>query len=119
MWHGSAMKDMIMIGKHSLDCGGDQIGARYRDDWSGRYDGVHMYGSNGKNVYTRSVLQIVKSVLPTPHTKVPSSSSSSFHSSCPQTQYQKMQKRKTSQRCQQNENIYTVPVSNQFDILGN
>jgi hypothetical protein len=120
MWHDSAMKDRIVIGKHSLDCGGDQIAARYRDDWSGRYDGVHMYGRNGKNVYTRSVLQIIKSVLPTPHTAFPSSSSSSsFHSSCPQTQYQRMQKNKTSTRHQQNESIYTVPVSNHFDILGN
>ena len=50
LWHSSVMKDRIVIGKHSLDCSGEQISVRYRDDRSGRYDGVHMYGSQGKNM---------------------------------------------------------------------
>ena len=64
MWNSSSIKDRILIGKHGLDCGGDQIAARYRDSWSGRYDGVHMYGTHGKDAYTRSVLDIMKAALP-------------------------------------------------------
>ena len=117
MWNSSSIKDRILIGKHGLDCGGDQIAARYRDSWSGRYDGVHMYGTNGKDAYTRSVLDIMKAALPTQSL----ASSSSFHSSCPQTQYQGAQKKKTGnlKNQQQRKNVYTIPVSNQFDILGN
>ena len=118
LWHSSVMKDRIVIGKHSLDCSGDQISARYRDDRSGKYDGVHLYGSQGKNVYTRSVIQIIRSVLPSSFGSA--TSSESVHSSCPQSKYQQRQNTKrTNPQQEQNENIYSVPVSNQFNILGN
>ena len=113
LWHSSALKERIVIGKHSLECSGDLIGDWYRDDWSGRYDGVHLYGSQGRMAYTRSVGQIVESALLTPHTT--SSSSSSFHKSCPQEQYQQ----KKNKRVQKDRDIYNVPVSNKFNILGN
>ena len=116
LWHSSPMKDRIVIGKHSLDCSGEQISARYRNDRSGRYDGVHMYGSQGKTAYTNSVGQIIKSVLRSSQSSSSSPLSSSLHSSCPQAQYQKSQKQNTSQKY---EDIYTVPVSNQFNVLGN
>jgi hypothetical protein len=111
MWSRSSMKDKIIIGKHSLDRGGNNIAAMYRDSWTGKYDGVHMYSSQGKEAYTRSVLNIIKD-------QMFQSSSSSSHFSCPQTQYQESQKT-SNQQNQQNKNVYTVPVSNQFDILGN
>ena len=117
LWQSSNMKDNILIGKHSLDCTrtGDQLAARYMDDRNGRYDGVHMYGSHGKHVYTKSVLDIMKAILPQSSTP-----SSSLHSSCPQTKYQQKQtKNMSSQAKHQNKNIYTIPVNNQFDILGN
>jgi hypothetical protein len=120
LWHSSALKDRIVIGKLNLECSGDQIEGRYRDDWSGRYDGVHLYGSQGKITYSSSVGQILKSALSTSHlTSSPSSLSSTFHSSCPQTQFQQSQKQKTNQRSQKDQDIYNVPVSNQFNILGN
>jgi hypothetical protein len=56
LWHSSNMKDRIIIGKHSLDYTENMFHAIYKDDWSGKFDGVHLYGSHGKGVYTRSVL---------------------------------------------------------------
>ena len=104
-----AVKDRIVVGKHRLDCAGDQIAARYRDDWSSRYDGVHMYGRQGYRAYTSSVLEIIKSVLPTSPSRTVSPPSS--HTTCPQALYQNRQKTSGHR--------YTVPVSNQFDVLGN
>ena len=77
-----------------------------------------MYGTHGKDAYTRSVLDIMKAALPTQSLAF----SSSFHSSCPQTQYQGAQKKKKTENqknLQQRKNVYTIPVNNQFDILGN
>ena len=120
LWHSSALKDRIMIGKHNLECSGDQLEARYRDDWSGRYDGVHLYGTQGKDAYSSSLCQIIRAALSTSHSTFSTSPfSSTFHSSCPQTLHQESQKQKTSQRSQKDQDIYNVPVSNQFDILGN
>ena len=110
----SPVKDKIQIGKHNPHCEGDQIAARYRDDRTGRYDGVHMYNSLGKNVYTRSLLDILKTVIPIPHKA--SVSSSSYHTTCPTTQYHNTQKRNINSR---SHNEYSVPVHNQFDVLGN
>jgi hypothetical protein len=69
MWHSSAMRDRIVIGKHSLSCNEDNKVAMYRDDWSGKFDGVHLYGSHGRKTYTASVLNILKmffTLLPLP-----------------------------------------------------
>ena len=118
LWHSSNMKDRIIIGKHSLDYTENMLHAIYKDDWSGRYDGVHMYGSHGKGVYTRSVLQILKKVLPSPG-RTPSSSSPS-HSHCEQAQFQKSQEKKQkASGHQQHKNAFSVPVSNRFEVLGN
>ena len=122
MWHSSDMKDRIHIGKHNLDCTDDQIEVRYRSEQTARYDGVHLYGSQGRISYTNSVLQILKSVLPPPLRKTaftPSSSTSnqtwstSDHSSCPQAMFQKKKKTMFTP------NQYSVPVRNHFEILGN
>ena len=110
MWHTSDMKNRIVVGKHTLDCAGNQIASRYKDDWTGRYDGVHMYGRHGMLAYTGSVMEIIKSVLPTPP--------HSDHTTCPQALYQK-EKKMSAPIYQSNKSRYSVPVSNQFDILGN
>ena len=117
MLQSSPMKDKLVLGKHKLDCAGDKMAAMYRDGWSDRFDGVHMYGRQGRRAFTSSVLEIIKSALSTPHDA--KTASSSYHSSCPQTQYMNKQKKKTVPSNQHNQNIYTVPVKNQFDILGN
>ena len=116
LWHSSAMKDKITIGKHNLNCSTDLIDERYKDDRSGRYDGVHLYGRQGRNVFTNSFCQILKSVI----VASKSSTSPSFHSSCPQTRYKNTQSSQNNKnKKQSNKNRYNVPVSNQFDLLGN
>ena len=114
LWHSSALKTKIAIGRHSLDCGGDQLAARFRDERTGRYDGVHMYGSQGFKTFTDSMLQIITSVFPSSSP----SPSSSFHTTCPQAKYQKRQTSKSSGQ-QKSSNVYNVPVHNLFDVLGN
>ena len=57
----SSLKNRIMIGKHNI--GADQPGALYRDERTGRYDGLHMYARKGYHVYTESVLHILQSCL--------------------------------------------------------
>ena len=101
----SELKDRIVLGKHTLDVANNKTAAMYRDDWSGKFDGVHMYGSYGKQAYTRSVSKIMKSSLSN-NSSSQTSSSSSIHSSCPQTVYQTKQ-------------MFSVPVSNRFNVLGN
>ena len=118
MWQASPVRGMIMIGKHSLDCTGDQITARYRSERNNRYDGIHMYGRQGAISFTRSVLQILKSLFPQQQHTFSSSSSppaSSNHSYCPQAQFQK----KTTSSQQKYNNVFTVPVNNKFNVLGN
>ena len=112
--HNSPMKDRIVVGRHSLDCSEHMFNARFKDDWSGKHDGVHMYGSDGKRAYTESVMRIFKSVLPSSQN---SASSSFSHYDCPQTKYQKMKMSNSGN--QSNRNVYTVPVSNKFNVLGN
>jgi hypothetical protein len=108
MWNNSTMRDSILIGKHSLDCEDKQKAAWYRSDHNGMYDGVHMYGSQGVRSYSKSVTQIMKSLLPT-------SSNTPDHSSCPQTLYQNKRRNMTTSGQQKN----SVPVSNKFETLGN
>ena len=54
------MRDRLVIGTHSLDCVGATQEARYRDTKTGKFDGVHLYGSSGRKAYTVSVLNILK-----------------------------------------------------------
>ena len=120
MVNNSGMKDRISIGKLNLNCHGDEVGARYRDSWTGKFDGVHMYSSHGKDVFTRSMLEIFKSILPRPHNRGTHSSSSPPPSTHFRSKFQKKQKTKMfSQNNQQYENAYSVPVRNQFETLGN
>ena len=113
MLQTSPFSGKIVIGKHRLDCAGNKMSEVYGDSWTGSYDGVHMNGRHGKTAYTRSVLQILKDVLPSQSKNIPSSS---YHFSCPQTQYNS---NKQKAAYQHNQKMYTVPVQNQFDILGN
>jgi hypothetical protein len=115
LWHSSGLKDKIVIAPHTLDCSDDLIDARYKDDRTGRYDGIHMYGAGAKQAYTHSLLQIFKSFLPSP---VVSESSPSFHSTCPQTRFMNSRKKKTLS-ANQRSNKYSVPTSNKFGVLGN
>ena len=107
----SGMQDRIILGKHSLDI--TTPSAVYRDDVTGRYDGVHMLGSHGREIFTRSVSGILRSVLPV--TTTPTKHHPKYsHDTCPQAQYQK--RRQARAELSQN---YSVPVNNRFNVLGN
>ena len=76
----SRHKSKIYLGTHSIDCKGAIREARYRETKSGKFDGVHLYGSSGQKAYTNSVVQILKSagmVVP-----------EFDHSNCAQSRYQ-------------------------------
>ena len=119
----SSIKKNILIGKHSLGCPPDMISAHYQDDRSGRFDGVHLYGSKGKEAYTESVTKIFHSMLSPSAISSSSTTSShisSSHTNCPQARYQRRQAQKQqlfNNYC--SKNYYNVPVSNQYDVLGN
>ena len=59
----SGFQNKISVGRHSLDSANYTPSKVYSDDMTGKYDGVHMYGSHGKDIYTRSVARIIKSAL--------------------------------------------------------
>ena len=80
LWMNSHMKDRMFVGTHNIDCSGSIRSARYRHTKTGRFDGVHLYGSSGGKAYTKSVLNILRSAeLICPDFD--------FHLSCPQTKY--------------------------------
>ena len=114
MWHSSVMKEKIIVGKHKLECSDDMFEARYTDGRTGWHDGVHTYGRCGMRAYTDSLLQIIKTAIPTGAKR-----DDGDHSTCPQASFRNKQKKTTNPRHHSKQNLYTVPVSNQFDILGN
>ena len=105
MWHNSTMKDNILIGKHSIDAAGDKAPALYKNDRTGRMDGIHFYGDYGKEIYTSSVSTIIMSAL-------------SFKASRPRRFDQKVSN-ESAQKTKPNQNIFSVPVNNRFQVLGN
>ena len=120
LWLSSSLKGKIIIGSHNLNCTTDeQFAQRYRDGRSKKYDGVHLYGSHGKLAYTENLIHILKNVQPSklPNQTFPVNGESK-HSGCPQDKYQKTQN-KTTNTDRLYSNIYTVPVNNKFDVLGN
>ena len=85
-WMSSPHKDKIFIGTHNIECTGAIKESRYRETKSGKFDGVHLFGSSGSKAYTKSVLNILKSASVI-------TSEDSFHLSCAQYKYQNRQSR--------------------------
>ena len=84
LWMTSQLKDKIFVGNHTIDCTGSIREARYRNTKTGRYDGIHLFGSSGKKAYTNSVMNILKQAgIVNPEFD---------HTNCPQTQFQAKQK---------------------------
>ena len=110
--HSSGLQDRISVGRHSLDSANNIPSKVYRDDITGKYDGVHMYGSHGKDLFTKSVARIIQSALPSSNQPLYS------HVVCPQAQYQKKQQARAEQSVRLNQK-YSVPVNNRFSVLGN
>lgn len=80
LWMSSPMKEKIIIGSHNIDCAGAIQSARYRHTKTGRFDGVHLYGTSGSKAYTNSVLNILRNAAII--------SRKDDHLSCPQYRYQ-------------------------------
>ena len=89
-WMNGQYKENIVIGSHNIDCTGAIKEARYRETKTGKYDGIHLYGSSGRKAYTLSVLNILKSAKVT-------SSEHDYHQSCAQYKYQERQYRNRQQ----------------------
>ena len=92
----SPYKDRIVVGQHSLECtvSGSTHMNRYRDNNTGRYDGVHMYGRTGMKDYTDSVNSILLMAFPedTPvHSPPRAELGKEDHTWCEQAQYQYQQ----------------------------
>ena len=61
LWKNSPRKDKIFVVSHNLDCSGFLQESRYKDTKTGKFDGVHLYGSSGEEAYTLSIMAILKS----------------------------------------------------------
>jgi hypothetical protein len=121
LWMESADKHKMFIGSHNIDCNGAIRESRYRHTKSGRYDGIHLYGSSGLKTYTLSVLNILRAANIT-------SSEDDFHQSCAQFKYQQNRKqhsqnvRSHNQKFKKRQNFqnrFTVPTHSRFDVLSN
>ena len=80
LWVSCPMKHKIHIGTHNIDCTGAVQSARYRHTQTGKFDGVHLYGTSGSKAYTNSVVNIFKAASLT-------TEEHNYHQSCPQYRY--------------------------------
>ena len=120
LWIGCPLKNQIFLGNHNIDCFGAIKEARYRETKSGKFDGIHLFGSSGRKTYTLSVLNILKLAELI-------SSDFAYHQSCAQYKYQNRQVRQengqgngrqTRDKDIRRQNTgYSVPTNNRFDRL--
>ena len=124
LWLSSPRKNQIFIGSHSLDAPADVRHKRQTDEHTGRYDGVHYYGSAGKAAYLESVVNILLSSFQTKAHQLPmhrrQSRDEENHSRCPQANFmnknQKKNKRKYSSVVS-GQGQQPVKTSNRFSPL--
>ena len=107
LWAISPVRSKIFIGRHSLVSpgSGSMHLARFKDYYSGKYDGIHLYGRTGERDYTDSVKSILLLALSDQHpnlvnneTEIDTKFSTTDHTKCKQAQYQwrQVQKRRTN-----------------------
>ena len=65
MWLKSCLRDKIVIGHHKFDNNAGAHNLRYRNIYSGKYDGVQFYGPNGRKDFTKSLMTILTFTFPT------------------------------------------------------
>ena len=116
LWMKSLYKDNIFVGAHNIECTGAIKEARYRHTKSGKYDGIHLFGSSGQKAYTLSVLNILRAAkITTPE--------HDYHLSCPQYRYQtrKTQNHRNHKyeprRHTMKEHAFHIPTFNRFSRL--
>ena len=107
IWSESALKNKIVIAKHNLEYSENSQRDIFTNMQNNRFDGIHMYGRDGRRAYTESVLSVLMNNVPRLRPRP-----AEFHKSCPQTVYKNAQKNGSVPR-------YTVPVQNRFNVLGN
>ena len=85
LWMNSPHKEYIFVGTHNFDCTGAIQAARYQHTKSGRFDGIHLYGSSGQKAYTKSMINILglAGLI---------SSEYEYHLSCAQSKYQQQRR---------------------------
>jgi hypothetical protein len=107
LWLNSTFKDKICIGRHSLESPG--VGAshdaRYLNNRSGKYDGVHLYGRTASVDYTNSVKTIMLLAIQEKNITNGFGTAQGKHDECEQAKYQKKN------------NHSSVHTSNRFNVL--
>ena len=122
LWLESKHKDKITVGQHCLDIDGAGHYEVYQNPENMKYDGVHFYGNIGRNIFTRSVMNLLSRTLlpeqpqqqadqsqqksqqpPHPqahpyHQKKNQSKPQDYHKKCPQFVFQQKQKQKPKQK---------------------
>ena len=98
LWLDSQLKNKIFIGSHTLECSDQTKLNRYVNEQTGRYDGVHMYGTDGKPAYTESVINIMISSFQTSAPAMPTKMPANDHKRCPQAKYKNKSNLKVENR---------------------
>ena len=49
LWMNSPYKEQVFIGTHNMECAGAILSSRYKSTKTGRFDGIHLYGSSGSH----------------------------------------------------------------------
>ena len=121
LWLDSPLRHKLFVGDHNIECNGAIREARYRHTRTGRFDGIHLYGSSGRKAYTNSVLNILKLAQVT---------SPDFHGPCEQFRHQNRQIRANNKQTgsrhaksltgrvkQSQQTVFSVPTQNRFSPL--
>ena len=105
LWMESPWKSKIIVAAHNLQCDVKTRVERFTDERTNRYDGIHAYSQSGKAAFTRSLIGIFSQAITALHKGSDILENKDNHTDCTQTRHQ-------------NQN-YSVPVQNMFDVLGN
>ena len=118
LWLNSNLKHKIFIGQHSLESSrmSESHLERYKDENTGKYNGVHLFGRTGCKDYTNSVNTIMMLALEGSNDINTNAESGTAqcddHSNCPQSQYQRRLQAKYQRRYQP-----SISTSNRFSVL--
>ena len=121
LWMSSPLKDRMVIGGHNIECSGAIRESRYRESRTGRFDGIHPYGSSGRKAYTRSVLNILEAANIT---------SPDYHGPCAQFIHQNRQIRANRgqrgnsfgaknirDKYVHTQKVFNIPTHNRYEAL--
>ena len=126
LWLNCPLKNKISIGHHRIDAekSSPNHANVFRNVKTSKYDGVHFYGVSGQNIYSKSVLEIMKNVMPvanqSQYSKAPQNTlqqpqqeREDDHQHCKQAQFQKNKKKSTKKT----KYHPSVQVKNRFNVF--